>query len=344
MQRLTKEQFLQSLQSVRAGLASRPTIELSTCFIFNNGKVLTFDDEVACRADSHLDKKFRGAIKAGPVLALLEKLEEEEIQIEQLESSIKIKGSRKSMEFSLEQLEGELEIDKIEEPTGWKELPADFGECVETVAQCVGTDAEKFKLMCVHLTPKWIEATDDFQAGRYKIKIPISEPVLIRGDSLREIASMGLTEMSETPGWLHFRTKSGLEYSCRRILEEYPDLAEFLVAEGTSCTFPKGLSGAITRAAIASKENADDNHVVVEMLPGKIRVRGIGISVRYFESREMPSYKGDHIRFVINPLLLSTFVEKFNECTVSKQRLNVDGGRFKYCAWLGPVEETQQGE
>jgi hypothetical protein len=345
--KVIREKFLQALNSVRAGVASKDGIAFSRSFIFYKEKVITFDDDICCRAPSGLDKSFHGAIRAAPLLALLEKLDEDEISIEQMDTEIKVKGQGKIARFALEKLEGELHVEQIEDPSEWHELPDTFGEAVTLAAQCIGVDQEKFRLTCLHFMPKWIEACDDYQSGRYRIKLTAvpEEGILSKGKPLRAIAAIGLTEMSVTDGWIHFQTKSGLVYSCRKVLDDYPDILELLSPDDSAqtATFPKGLKAAIGRAEEFSKENTDQNLIAVELNgQGKVRVRGRGYSARYSETRDMPSYKGEPTSFYISPLLFGQFIDRFNDCLICKTKILVDAGKFKYSAWLGHAlkEET----
>src|SRR5687768_12406403 len=57
--RVDRENLLRALESVTAGLAHREIIEQSGSFVFKDGNVITFNDEIACTATSPL--KIQGA-------------------------------------------------------------------------------------------------------------------------------------------------------------------------------------------------------------------------------------------------------------------------------------------
>jgi hypothetical protein len=75
MQTVNREQFIKELESVQAGLSVRAATEQSNCFVFSDGVVRTFNDEIACEQKTSL--KITGAVIADPLISLLRKLPEE---------------------------------------------------------------------------------------------------------------------------------------------------------------------------------------------------------------------------------------------------------------------------
>ena len=54
MPEIPREAFLRTLEAVQPGLDPTGAIEQSSCFIFKDGAVMTFNDEVSCRMDLSL--------------------------------------------------------------------------------------------------------------------------------------------------------------------------------------------------------------------------------------------------------------------------------------------------
>jgi hypothetical protein len=73
MSQVNREVLLQQLESVQAGLSSREIIEQSSCFVFKDGNVVTFNDEVSCSRPCELGS-FTGAVQAAPLLSIREML------------------------------------------------------------------------------------------------------------------------------------------------------------------------------------------------------------------------------------------------------------------------------
>lgn len=341
MKRVKREDLLQDLESVQAGLSTRDIIAQSSCFVFKDGEVFTYNDETACRKKCKLG--ITGAVPAAPFFAMLRKLGEEEIDLSVNDGVLRLMGKRRGAGIRMD-TEIMLPIETVEKPKKWFPLHEDFIDAVQIVQECAGTDASKFYTTCLHLHSKWVEACDGSQVTRYKVKTGFVTPALVRREAIKNIISLGVTEFSETDTWMHFRNPSGLVLSCRRYVENYPDLAPLLeVTDAAPAVLPKGLGEAADKADVFSSENSEDNHVTVELRPGKLRIRGEGISGWYTEVKKM-KYNGPAHTFCISPKLLVELTERHNECVISSSRLKVDGGKFQYVTCLGKVGEDKNGD
>lgn len=336
--RVNRERFLQTLESINPGLSPRDIVEQSSCIIFKDGYVCSFNDEVACRAPSGMDKKFQGAVVAEPLLNLLRKLPEDEIEVDQTQEELTVKGKRRSSGIRL-QYEITLPVDSVEKPKEeqWHELHKDFSEAVGVVQACAGKDESQFSMTCIHVHPKWVEACDNFQLCRWRLKTGIEAPTLIRQQALKSITSLGMAEFAETENWIHFRNANKLVLSCRRYTEEFPDLGGILNVTGVKTALPKGLIEAADRATIFSTENAESNLVHISLRGDHLTIKGQGVSGWYKESKTV-KYSGEPLEFMIAPALLIEMVKQHPECEVAPDRLKVDGGRFVYVTCLAAME------
>lgn len=334
--RVNRETFLRNLETARPGLSPRDIVEQSTCYIFRDGVITTFNDEVACTCPSGLDEDFSGAVPSKPLLAILQKLEEEEIDISVADTELVIKGKNRKVGIRLEQ-EIVLPFDSVEQPDKWQSLHPEFLQAIDVVHHCAGKDETQFEMTCVHIHPKWIEACDNFQMTRYMIKTGIKQPTLVRKEAIRHIIALGVTEFAETDTWIHFRNGE-LVMSCRRYLEEYKDYGKLLKVNGQPAALPKGLAEAADRAEIFSSENVDDNLVKIYLFPGKVRIKGQGVTGWYQETKKI-QYQGEPMNFLISPKLLQELTRKHNSCSISQDYLKVEGEKWTYVTVLGREEE-----
>ena len=338
--KVNRENLLRVLNTVSPGLTPRELIEQSSTFCFKNGEVFTFNDEIACRMSSGLEKGFTGAVPAKPLKAILEKLVEDEIEITQEEGEVILAGKGRKAGVRME-AEILLPIDMVEKPEKWQDLHENFLEAISLVSQCVSKDESRTDLVCVHFHPKWLEAADSNHIARYKIPIGVSESTLVRGESLKHIGQLGVNEMAETAAWMHFRNPQGLIFSCRRYVEQFPEIGDILKLEGSSATLPPGLAEAADKAAVFSEENVDDNFVRVELRSGKLRIKGQGISGWYSETKKI-KYDGPTLAFLISPKLLQQIVKKHSDVIISADRLKVEGGKWCYVACLYQPEAIEK--
>ena len=263
MPRVNREEFLHQLEMVQPGLSTRDMMEHGNCFIFQDNKVITFNDEIHCSANIK-ETSINGAVQAKPLLELLRKMTEELIEIDFTDSEVRItgQGGNRKAGIRLEK-EVSLQLEGMETPDKWKDLPENFNEAISIVYQSAGRDSNKFQLTCVHIHPRWIEATDNFQVHRFKIKMGIDEPLLVSKDSIKHVSPLGVTKFGLTDAWIHFKAPSGLTISCRRYSEDYPDTTPFFDFSGDKMSLPKGLKDAAEKAEIFSSENSDNNLVLV---------------------------------------------------------------------------------
>ena len=337
---INREDFLSTLQLVQAGLADKENLEQSTCFVFSDKQVITFNDEIACRlplSDSY--KKINGAVRAKPLMAILSKLEDDLVDLEASSSELVIKAGkgRRSSGISMES-EVYLQTDGVEIPKKWKKLPETFGDSCELVLRCCGSDESEFALTCVHMTPKFVEATDRFQIARYTIDLPIKKGILVRSKSLNQVLQAGVTAISETESWLHFKNSDGLIISVRRSIDDFPDLSSYYKVEGEGIKLPEGISAAAEKASIFSMENAEDDRVIVQVLPKKVRIEGRSAVGWYRETKQV-TYKGPKLKFSISPLLLTELIKIMtDDCQITSSRLKINAGAFEYVTCLGAVD------
>jgi len=333
--RINREEFLEQLESILPGLSTREIIEQSSCFIFKDGTVMTYNDEIACTQKSCLP--IEGAVQAMPLVSILRKLKEDTLEITSDGEELLIKGKRKKAGIRMD-TDILLPIDSVEKPKKWKGLPDGFAEAVSIVQQCSGKDETKFSLTCVHLTPKWIEACDGYQAARYRLKMEMEKPTLVRKESIKHIVELSMIKFSETKNWIHFRNSTGLVLSCRRWVEDFPKISKLLKVKGTPTKFPKGLIEAVEKAEIFSAENAEDNQVVVELRPNKLRITGRGASGYYQEIKDI-RYKGQSLSFKVAAELFADFVRHHNSCEITSDRLKITTGKYSYVTVLEPGKD-----
>lgn len=343
--RVRRDDLLAALRAVEPGVAERETVDQSTCFAFKSGYVFAYNEEIAARAKSPLGKKITGAVRAGSLLKILQKLPDDELLVSCTEKELILSGKRRKTGLLLEQeVRLDLSVVEVPEESAWKPLPADFEQAVQTVASCSSTQDQLMNLTCIHVCPKYLEACDNFQLVRYYLKMRTDHEFLVRGSSLKEVAVRGVSQYSETENWAHFRNlERGVILSCLLLVDEnpYPDLAKFLDFEGSQVVLPSGLAEAVEKAEIFSSEEKDDNLVSVTLSNGRLRLRGTGVTGWYEESKPV-KYEGEELSFLIRPQLLADLTKKSNECLMSDRLLKVDGGAYEYATVLSRPDVVTQ--
>lgn len=338
--RINREEFLKQLESVLPGLSTKEIIEQSSCFIFKDGEVNTYNDEIACSQKSLLE--IEAAVPAVPLISILRKLQEDELEIgvNDENTELLIKGKQRRVGINME-AEITLPIDAVDKPKKWKKLPEDFADAVAIVQSCAGgTKSVKSWAPFINIAPEYLEASDEYQATRFKITTDVSKSILVRGESIKHILNLDMTKFSETKHWIHFRNSTGLTLSCRYFIEDYPsdDLTKILKVKGKKLVFPNGLKDEIERAEVFSSENVEGSLIKITIKSNKFKIKGLGALGWYEWGPKKSEYDGKPLEFNIPTKLLSELVQKYNKCKVSANRLKVIGKKFVYVTVLGMIE------
>ncbi len=327
---INRIKLLKSLETVAPGLAKssrEQQVEQGECFVFQNGKAITFNDEVSCSTKCPIG--IEGAVPAKPLLDLLRKLEEDQIDLSLTEKGLSIKGKGRRANIRIEK-EIVLPVECVEDAEEWQPLPEDFAEAIKIVASCCSSDKEQFLLTCVNVTPSCLEASDNFQACRFSLDMPIEKSTLVRKDSLAKAAGLGMMEIGESENWLHFRNSNGLVLSCRRYMEQYYNLDAPLSVSGEEAELPKDIQDILAKCAIFSNEDTVTGGLVdIELKSGMMRIWGRGPSGWFNETKKIV-YDGKPMKFSINPKLLLEVVKHTDQCEIGKGAIVIKTEKFVY--------------
>ena len=344
--RINKEAFLQTLTAVSGGLSTRNQApEQSECYVFSDSTVMTYNGEIAVRAPSKLGKTFTAAVRAKPLLALIQKMDSEDIGLEIVKNQLVIQGRRETTKLTIDK-KIELEIATVGNPDKWHNLPENFTEAIELVSQCTEKETKdsKFTQVCVYIAPEWIEAWGRIQMARYKIKTGLEKGILVRQASIKHILSFGMKQFGQSSSWLHFRGDK-LYFSFLRFVEgedyDFPNLEKYYKNEvdGIPLTLPKAIIQAAKKAHIITSENEKDT-LLLELRPGKMRV--IGTSTSGEHKWRSTKYTGPERDVYISAKLLSEIATKHSEVMVTKKCIRVDNG--KQWTYLASLERAPTKE
>lgn len=322
---INREQLMKTLALVRPGLATKENIEQSTSFVFMDGRVFTYNDEIAV---SHpVDFGMDGAVSATEFFNLLSKTKESELTAEVTESGLVIKGKKYKASIRL-QAEITLPIDQISPPDKWNELPEDFADAVKFCLFSLGRDMTKPVLTCIHADADVVESCDGFRlTRRFFEKSAFDKPILIPGNAAKDLTSYKPTHYSVVGGWLHFKTAEDTMFSCRTFDQlEFPNLDKFISDEGGKLKFPSDMKETLDRAGIFSNSSNRD-HVKIALKEGEMVVRGEG-ETGWFEEVCRVRYKGEPCHFFLAPQFLQTVLDINDEALVSTGSLQFESDAF----------------
>ena len=353
--KVNRGNFLEALEFAKVGLAQREIIQQSTCFIFKDGLITTYNEKTACRCPSPLGEDFAGAVQSTPLIEILGRLPEDDIGVGIEKGRFLLKGNGRRRSGINMEAEIFLQVDAIETPadSDWKPLPEEFGRAVSTTQHCAGEQEGDFALTCIHITPDWVEACDMVRVCfcRWNVKTGFSESVLLKRESIRNLENLGTEEFAETNGWIHFRNQNKWILSCRRYSEtnEFPSLDKNLEIEGEEVKFSPGLPEELERAQVFVSPDGEDNDFVrIDLFTGpkggRMRLRGQG-PTGFYEVERGATYQGEPLTFFIPPLLLLDVVKKEDaRISVTPDFLVVQTGDYHFVAGLAKSSDDKVEE
>ncbi len=333
---IKRSEFLDALESVQPGLASKEIIEQSNAFIFADGEVITYNDEVTVTCPIDLD--IEGAVQAHELIKLLQRMKDDEIEIEVTEEELKIKGKKTKAGIRL-QADVLLPIDEVEIPEKWKKIPKGFIDALDFCHFNVSTDMSRMILTNIHVHGDKVQSCDNFRVTEVILgsdaKKVFKEPLLIPGSVIKYLKSYSPIEYNIIDGWIHFLNEDDVVFSTRTSEEEdYPDLSAFLEVEGDPVTMPDGIAEVLERAEIFIDNTFEqDKKIDIKITENKMVVKGTG-PAGWFEETLSIEHTGDEITFSIHPRFLLQSLQLLDEMTIGEDKLKLSGKGFTHTACL----------
>jgi hypothetical protein len=347
-------ELLRVLKAVSPGLAksAQPDPWWTGGVIFNDGLVYTIHEEIACQHP--VPWNFFAVVPHKPLLAILDRLTEEQIEVEATDAEMVITAKDQRVRIPLMDVRGDpalvslVELVELVEQVDWTPLPEDFCDALSTVRKCCAIkDNSEFQWLCVHITANWMEACNGFHLCRWRMKTGIRTACLIKYGPTEAITASGMTEFAETDCYLHFRNKSGLVLSCRRSVEDYPKLGPIFKGEGAPITLPAKLRKAIDKTQVFAKHNTENSGcVTIELSPQAMTVSGHGWSGSFEQSLKLKEYQGKPIAFEIcwEHLAKVASLGSDYEIQLCEDKLLANNGKFSYAARLFKPDEHDGSE
>lgn len=337
MMEIKREELRKALEIIKPGLARKEVIEQTTSFVFMNGRVVTYNDEISISHPvPNLDVS--GVVKPDELYKLLSKLKQEEITLEVTENEIILKAGKAKAGFTLVRdiklPLGETGLDALAE-SRWPTLPENFVEGVQFAMQSCGHDMSRPKLTGVHITPTFAEGSDMYRLSVHKFKTRLGiDEVLIPASSMKVVCARKPTHVFLDTAWIHFRNEEDTIISCRIFQDKYADTSKIREVDGLEIQFPKSIREMLDRVSIFSKrEHFVDEAITIALSEKRITISGQSDSA-WFEETANVRYSGEVLEFRITPDLLFTIIDQANICTLTDNKIKFAGEDWEYLAML----------
>lgn len=327
--KIARKKLLDDLLSVL------PAIDAGVgCLVFTGNEVVTYNEEVVCRKKVSLD--VQGVVIAKPLVGLLQRFAEDEIEVFVKEGELRIKGDRRSAGIRMEK-RAHFDVSDLENPKEWKPTGKKIAEALDLVAECASSDEAQFLLTCVRIGKTFVESCDGMQAIRYTTKLGFSSDALLRKAAASQVARIAPVECAETEDWVHFRNGGDLIFSCRRYQDNPAKLDDILKVDGVSVPVPAGIGEAARKASLFA-DDSSTKVLTVELSSGKMKVVGNGELGWYRETCAI-EYDGKPVAFTIYPKLLIEVARRGQSMVLGDRKLKIEGPRWVWISVTGKPED-----
>lgn len=323
--------LLSKLNEAAIGLSSKEILEQSNCFIFKDGRLTTFNDDIMVRMASPLD--FDMVVNATDLLAILAKIPDDEIEITRTDNEVRINGQRRTAGLAVAS-EVHLPLDAVPSPVKWSRLGEGVAGLLQQATRTCGKDETQYLATCVHVTPELIEACDNQRLFRVNCTTGFPDRVLIPAASMDMLEGLEVMKVSIGKGWVFFKTLGGAEVALRCSHEDYQKGIDQLLElkEPETMTLPANLKEMVERAEIFNTA-AYDARVSIHINKGELTISSRKDGGWYKERKKI-RYEGRELEFEINPKFLVEILSRTRDIEVDDRRIKIISGNIQFVVAL----------
>lgn len=334
-----RSELLVALREVKPGLATSEMIEQSTSFVFKDGRVVTYNDEIA--ASYPFDLGFEGAVSARELMALLNKVKDSEIEMTADKGELLIKGKKIEAGITMQE-EIHLPILTFTPAEGFYELPDKFLDGLKICLFSAAHESVSPVLSNIHMKSSFIESCDNFRLTRFEMGEDSEDDILIPATAARHLVNTTVDSYGEEGGWMFFKhEKSEMVLATRIYDDEYPDLGAFLdVGEDASeVKLPQDLPEVLERSGIfASAEDRELDLVDVEVADNWIKVKSEN-DRGWIQEKIRAKTKGADLYFSVNPSILRDILKITDTALMTDKLIRFNAPDFAHVVTLRQPEK-----
>ncbi len=335
--------LLNELESVRKGLSGKEILEQSTSFVFQNNKVMAYNDEIAAIANSCLD--IEGAVDADSLLKLLNKIKDEKIKVGVDDDELKIKGKKFNTGIKFDsEVKLPMENLNIDLDTDFQELPENFSQLAKLACLTASSSMNMPLLTCVHIEKDKIESCDNDRITICKLDRDTKLNILVPAKNLLEIVKEKVVGVSLDESWIHFKTDEDTILSSRIFNEEYVDLESLLPEdEGEKVKFQQEVENIINRASVFSTDAITaEKTIYLNIKDGKLEISTQNENGWYKEKAKVET--DEDFAFSINADFLKDVLKMSNEISIIDDVLMFEDDNAQHLIKLETEENKKEGE
>lgn len=332
---INRQELIKALNKVRPGVANKEIMEFTNCFSFHENIIRAYNDQISVLQP--MKTGLKGAVLAQEFFALINKLSDETLDIENDEDKFIIKGKRSKAKINIVQ-EYDLPSPIINNNSTWNLLPGNFIEGISFCLFSTGKDMTRPELTNLNIAKNKIFSTDKYRITRWIMDKPTKKNLLLPGGAATHLIRYAPTKYFAEKEWIHFINDEKTIFSSRIMSVEYPDIEPFLAVEGDSIKFPPDLISAIDRAEILAKTEFEQDLIIsLSLKKSTLICKGEGVLGEIQETFRI-KYNGPDIELFIHPIFLKEILSKLKEVIIGEHSLLFEGDNFSHVISLAAAK------
>lgn len=314
---MNREKLLQVIEKVKPGITNIRLIEQNNLILFNTKTVKSYNDEILIIVPIKI--KIEGALPANEFIALLQKMKDEKIEINQKDKVLEITGQSTKAKLKII----DVNFPKIKLPEKWETISEDF---IEGIKHCKYTVSQLGILNNILIIKDKIISCDNYRITEYSMEQTFKKQHLIPSSTINILISFLPTLFSSNKQWLFFKNKDEVIVCIRNTREKYPDIESILNSKikGIEIKLPDELKESLQRTKILSDEDivTGNRMITITIKDNKLICHGECI-IGEIEDTIKIDYEKKKISFAIVPDFLSEILDnKIQTVIIGDSSLN----------------------
>lgn len=320
-----------SVMTIAAG--SDRNVETGNNIYFTGDKMALFSGDVFITKPMETD--FTGGVDASLLEGVVDKYGTNEIEIARQENELIVKRKRSISKLVVND---NSQFPKIEftEENDWRKIPADFNVLIDQACQLTSNNFNEPTKTCIHMTGRYMEASDGFHFGIFKMKGHIQDDLFIRKDFVKILTKFEPSEYRLSGSWICFQNAKKYFLAIRKVaVPDYPNLTElFEQSQGEmEIELPDKVISSLERAELFLRNEVEfDRFIRMEAAGGKITISTETKAGSYRDRISAP--EGIEFNILINPKYLVEMLFYINKLSIGERAISCETKNVKMAACL----------
>lgn len=317
-------ELISALSKIKSGISTKGLIVGFENYSLDNDFIRTYNDHIC--VSYPFKTNVVASVKAEDLNAVLSKIDGETVELSVVDNSLLIKGG--NTKAGLIKTVGVKHIPIVGE---WKDLPEDFlhglSLCSFSAADTMGMGI----LYCIYVNKSKLYSSDNYRISRYELSKEIDETFLIPAKSAEEVSKFKVNKYLLDESWVHFKSNTGVIFSCRIVNGVYKDVDRYFEVEGKEFKLPENIKKYVDSSLVmADGKREFEKKIEMTISKDQIILRG-ETETGWIESK-VPCQLDleESFKVAINPVFLNEVLSKSTSIVVRVGRALFKSENFQH--------------